>query len=132
MGSLGAGILAMNGHNELSRLYAADQIVREIEAEHGPFDRNAPFYSIEMHDQTLPFYLKRPVTLVQYIDEFALGLAAEPGKGIPQVEDWKARWRELDRGYAIMNPHNYQYFAAEGLPMRLLARDPRRVIVSRQ
>ncbi len=131
-GSLGAGILAMNGHNELSRLYSADDIVEKIEAEYGPFDRNAPFYSIEMHDQTLPFYLKRTVTLVQYIDEFALGLAAEPEKGIAQVGDWKSRWQALERGYAIMNPHNYQHFTAEGLPMRLLARDPRRVIVSRQ
>ncbi|MCB1822657.1 MAG: glycosyltransferase family 39 protein, partial [Candidatus Competibacteraceae bacterium] len=132
LGSLGAGILAMNGHNELSRLYAADDIVQDIEAEHGPFDRNAPFYSIQMHDQTLPFYLKRPVTLVQYIDEFALGLAAEPEKGIARVEDWKARWRALEQGYALMNDHNYQSFTAEGLPMRLLGRDPRRVIVSRQ
>jgi len=132
LGSLSAGILAMDGHNELSRLYSADQIVQEIEAEHGPFDRNAPFYSIEMHDQTLPFYLKRPVTLVQYIDEFALGLAAEPEKGIAKVEGWESRWRTLEKGYAIMNHHNYQYLTAEGLPMRLLARDPRRVIVSRQ
>ncbi|MCP5195894.1 MAG: glycosyltransferase family 39 protein [Gammaproteobacteria bacterium] len=131
-GSLGAGILAMNGHDQLSRLYSADDIVRKIESEQGPLDRNAPFYSIEMHDQTLPFYLKRPVTLVQYIDEFALGLEAEPEKGISQVEDWKWRWRELDRGYAIMNPYNYQNLTAEGLPMRLLARDPRRVIVSRK
>ncbi|MCB1771166.1 MAG: glycosyltransferase family 39 protein, partial [Candidatus Competibacteraceae bacterium] len=36
LGSLSAGILAMDGHNELSRLYSADQIVQEIEAEHGP------------------------------------------------------------------------------------------------
>ncbi len=85
-----------------------------------------------MHDQTLPFYLKRPVTLVQYIDEFALGLATEPDKGIPRVENWKPRWVELERGYAMMSPANYEHFTAEGLPMRVLARDPRRVIVSRQ
>ena len=51
-----------------------------------------------MYDQALLFYLKRPITLVQYIDEFALGLQ----------------------------------IAVAGLPMRVLARDPRRVIVSRQ
>ena len=131
-GSLVAGILAMNGHDELSRLSSSYHIVRAIEATQGPFDRAAPFFTIEMHDQTLPFYLKRPVTLVQYIDEFALGLAAEPAKGIPQVQDWKTRWVGLERGYAILSPANYKHFAAEGLPMRELARDPRRVIVSRQ
>ncbi|MBZ4194784.1 MAG: glycosyltransferase family 39 protein [Candidatus Contendobacter sp.] len=132
LGSLTAGILAMDGHDTQSRLSSTYHIVREIEAAQGPLDRSLPFYSIQMHDQTLPFYLKRPVTLVQYTDEFALGLNAEPEKGIAQVEDWKPYWIALERGYALMNPANYDRFTAEGLPMRVLARDPRRVIVSRQ
>ena len=131
-GSLIAGILAMDGHDELSRLSSTYHIVRDIEAAQGPFDRSLPFYSVRMHDQTLPFYLKRPVTLVQYTDEFALGLNAEPEKGVAQIEDWKLRWIALARGYAIMNPANYEQLAAEGVPMRILGRDPRRVIVSRQ
>lgn len=131
-GSLAAGIVALNGHDQLSRLFSAYHMVRETEAEYGPFDPAAPFYSVQMYDQTLPFYLKHPVTLVQYSDEFALGLAAEPQKGIAQVEDWKQRWIALDKGYAMMNLANYERFASEGLPMRLLARAPRRVIVSRQ
>ena len=85
-----------------------------------------------MYDQTLPFYLKRPVTLVQYVDEFALGLDVEPKKGIPRIEDWKPRWIALEQGYAIMNPVYYERFAGEGLPMRVRARNPRQVIVSRR
>ena len=131
-GSLIAGILAMDGHDELSRLSSSYHIVREIEATQGPLDPRVPFYSIQMYDQTLPFYLKRPVTLVHYINEFALGLDVEPQKGIAQVEDWKLRWIGLERGYAMMNPDKYERFTKEGLPMRLLARDPHRVIVSRQ
>ncbi len=132
LGNLSAGILAMDGHDTQSRLSSTYHIVRDIEATNGPFDRNLPFYSVRMYDQTLPFYLKRPVTLVQYIDEFALGLNAEPEKSIANVKDWKPGWIALEQGYAIMNPGNYAQFAAEGLPMRVLARDPRRVIVSRQ
>lgn len=132
LGSLGAGILALGGYDELSRLSSSYYLVREIKARQGPFDRTLPFYSVQMYDQTLPFYLKRPVTLVQYIDEFALGLDAEPDKGIQRVEDWKKRWVALDQGYAILSSSNYEQIAAEGLPMRILARDPRRVIVSRR
>lgn len=132
LGSLGAGILALGGYDELSRLSSSYYLVREIKARQGPFDRTLPFYSVQMYDQTLPFYLKRPVTLVQYIDEFALGLDAEPDKGIRRVEDWKKRWVALDQGYAILSSSNYEQIAAEGLPMRVLARDPRRVIVSRR
>jgi len=132
LGSLGASILALGGYDELSRLSSSYYLVREIKARQGPFDRTLPFYSVQMYDQTLPFYLKRPVTLVQYIDEFALGLDAEPDKGIQRVEDWKKRWAALEQGYAILSPSNYEQIAAGGLPMRVLARDPRRVIVSRQ
>ena len=127
-----AGILALGGYDELSRLSSSYYLVREIKARQGPFDRTLPFYSVQMYDQTLPFYLKRPVTLVQYIDEFALGLDAEPDKGIQRVEDWKKRWAALEQGYAILSPSNYEQIAAGGLPMRVLARDPRRVIVSRR
>jgi 4-amino-4-deoxy-L-arabinose transferase-like glycosyltransferase len=132
LGSLGAGILALDGYDELSRLSSSYYLVREIEARQGSFDRILPFYSVQMYDQTLPFYLKRPVTLVEYVDEFALGLKAEPDKGIQRVEDWKKRWAALEQGYAILSPSNYEQIAAEGLPMRVLARDPRRVIVSRR
>lgn len=131
-GSLSAGILAMNGHEQLSPLSSSYHIVKKIVNQPAAFDPAIPFYSIEMHDHTLPFYLKRPVTLVQYIDEFALGLAAEPAKGIAQVADWQTRWATLPQGYAIMRPDNYARFADQGVPMRVLARDPRRVIVSRQ
>lgn len=121
----------MDGHDTQSRLSSTYHIVRDIEATNGPFDRNLPFYSVRMYDQTLPFYLRRPVTLVQYTDELARsGGGAE--KGIAQVDDWKIRWIALEQGYAIMNPANYAQFVIEGLPMRMLARDPRRVIVSRQ
>jgi len=131
-GSLIAGILAMDGHDTQSRLSSTYHLVRDIEAAHGPLNRNLPFYSIRMHDQTLPFYLKRPVMLVEYINEFALGLNAEPEKGIAKVKDWKPRWSALKQGYAIMSPVHYAQFAGEDLPMRVLGRDPRRVIVSRQ
>lgn len=70
--------------------------------------------------------------LVQYIDEFALGLAAEPDKGIPRIADWKLRWVGLDRGYAMMHSDHYELFAREGLPMRVLGRDLHHLIVSRR
>lgn len=131
-GSLVAGILAINGHDELSSWSSSALILREAEATAGPLARDAPFYSVWMYDQTLPFYLKRPVTLVQYVDELALGLEAEPWKGIARAEDWQTHWQTLDRGYAMMDVNNYQRLQQAGLPMRLLARDPRRVIVSRR
>ena len=84
------------------------------------------------YDQTLPFYLGRTVTLVDYRDEMALGLDAEPEKGIALETDWVNRWIGLPQAYAVMPLADFDRLSAEGLPMRLLARDPRRAMVARR
>ena len=85
-----------------------------------------------MYDQTVPFYLGRTTTLVAYRDELALGIDAEPERQIPAVAAWIGKWRAQDEAYAVLPPEMYAGLAADGLPMRVLARDSRRVIVSRK
>jgi 4-amino-4-deoxy-L-arabinose transferase-like glycosyltransferase len=96
------------------------------------FDPRAPFYQVHLYDQTVPFYLGRTTTLVEYRDEMALGIDAEPQRAIPTEELWFPMWKALDQGYALILPDEYDDFVAKGLPMRLLARDERRVLVSRR
>jgi len=97
-----------------------------------PFVPEAPFYQVEMYDQTAPFYLGRTTTLVAIRDELGLGIDAEPDRQIPTTEAWVAQWRSLDQGYAMMPPATFERLAAAGVPMRVLARDSRRVTVSRR
>jgi 4-amino-4-deoxy-L-arabinose transferase-like glycosyltransferase len=86
-------------------------------------------YSVRIYDQTLPFYLRRTFTLVDYTDEFATGLAAEPGHDVPRLEDFPARWLEPGGAVAIIHPDTYPVLRAQGLPMQVLHEDPRRVLV---
>jgi hypothetical protein len=86
-------------------------------------------YSVKMYDQTVPFYLRRPVTLVDYVDEFETGLKAEPGRSIPRIADFPAEWARAGDAMAIIQPDNYQALRAQGLPMQVLHEDPRRVLV---
>jgi hypothetical protein len=80
----------------------------------------------------VPFYLRRPTTFVSYRDEFALGLDAEPDRGFATEAAWIPVWDGLAQGYAMMPVGDYERLAAQGVPMRVLARDPRRVVVSRR
>jgi 4-amino-4-deoxy-L-arabinose transferase-like glycosyltransferase len=130
---LGAGALflsatALLGHEALGRSNSAHYIAEEIRPGLKP---DAPFYSVGMYDQTLPFYLRRTVTLVDYADEFEFGLAQEPQRRIATIEDFKKRWREDPMAYAVMSGETHRRLQAEGLPMRVLARDTRRVIVAK-
>src|SRR5438093_2382826 len=97
-----------------------------------PYDRNAPFFQVRMYDQTLPFYLERTTTLVEYRDELGPGLDAEPERGIATESAWIARWQSLPQGYALMARDTCSALAAAGVPMRVLVADARRVLVARR
>ena len=47
-------------------------------------DPAAPVFQVGTYDQTFPFYLGRTTTVVEFRDELALGLDAEPQKGYPK------------------------------------------------
>ena len=88
-----------------------------------------PFYSVATYEQTLPFYIKRPVTLVAFQDEMRYGLEQEPDLWVPDIETFARRWKEDDAALAIMTPATYEELRRSGLPMREIARDTRRVVV---
>jgi 4-amino-4-deoxy-L-arabinose transferase-like glycosyltransferase len=88
-------------------------------------------YSVEIYDQTLPFYLGRTVTLVNYVDEFALGLAQEPGRAIPTIDAFAEDWVRPGGAVAIIQPDLYEKLTQQGLAMTLLARDERRALVKK-
>jgi len=130
---LGAGALFLSatgllGHEALGRSNSAHYIADQIRHALKP---DAPFYSVGMYDQTLPFYLKRTVTLVDYSDEFEFGLTQEPQRRINTIEEFEKRWRGDPMAYAVMREETWRRLRADGLPMRELARDTRRVIVAK-
>jgi len=125
--SLAAGQLAMMGHNSLARASSAHYLAQEIRSWLKP---GTPFYSVGTYEQTLPFYIKRTVTLVAFADEMAYGLAQEPGLGLPDYREFERVWRSSPYALAIMTPETYAEFRKTGLPMQEIARDTRRVVVT--
>jgi 4-amino-4-deoxy-L-arabinose transferase-like glycosyltransferase len=111
---------------------SADLVTTLENSDDPPYDANAPFFQVRMYDQTLPFYLDRTTTLVEYRDELGPGLDIEPGRGIAHEADWIARWQSLAQGYALMAPETRASLAAAGVPMRVVASDARRVLVARR
>ena len=93
---------------------------------------DVPFYTVRMYDQTLPYYLGRTVTQVEHPDELAMGIASEPDKAIDTVAHWRPIWDAVQDAYAMMQPDEYDNLRRDGVPMRELGRDARRVIVARR
>lgn len=121
--------LALSGHESLSKANSAYYIAQKIKPELKP---DMPFYSVDTYDQSLQFYLRRTTTMVAYKDELGFGIAQEPEKFIPDVARFEKIWDADRDALALMAPRTYDSLRAQGLPMRLVARDTRRVIVARR
>jgi 4-amino-4-deoxy-L-arabinose transferase-like glycosyltransferase len=86
-------------------------------------------YSVNIYDQTLPFYIGRTITLVNYHDEFETGMQAEPGRVLWSDDGFDQVWLRPGDALAIMQPGTFEKFRAWGVPMQVLHEDPRRVLV---
>ena len=80
--SLTAAQLVLCGHDTLAESRSSQPLLARVVAANGPFAEAAPFYSVRMYDQTLPYYLGRSVIQVEHPDELAMGIASEPDKAI--------------------------------------------------
>ncbi len=130
--SLIAGQLILTGYDTLAETRSSAPLLARVTAKEGPLRADVPFYAVRMYDQTLPYYLGRTVTQVEHPDEMAMGIASEPGRAIDTVAHWRPTWDALQDAYAMMQPDEYEHLRREGVPMRELGRNARRVIVARR
>jgi 4-amino-4-deoxy-L-arabinose transferase-like glycosyltransferase len=120
--------LVMTGHQALAPSFSTAHLARVI----GPLlGADTPFYSVRTYEHTLPFYIKRTVTLVDYGDEFEFGLQQQPQLEIPAMAEFEARWSNDRQALAIMGPDVFRELSRRALPMRVISADARRVIVSK-
>ncbi len=122
-----SGQLLMAGSEAQGRYRAGLSLVPGIEAELTP---TMPLYSVGMYDQTLPFYLRRTMTLVEHADELEFGLQQEPQLWLPTQQPFLDRWQNGPKAIAITRPPIYRDLLERGVPMRVIAQDSRRVVIT--
>ncbi len=123
--------LLLAGTHVFDSYFSAEHAIDTFVGENQTFPREPPFYSVEMLDQSVAFYLGRPTTQVAHKGELADGIAAEPDKYIDTMDEFERRWRAQTEAYAVMPPATFRKLSAAGLPMTVMATDPRRVFVAR-
>jgi 4-amino-4-deoxy-L-arabinose transferase-like glycosyltransferase len=126
LGSFLTAYLIGHGHDSLNPASSAYRIARQIQPRLEP---GIPFYSVGTYPQTLPFYIDRTLTLVAFADELEFGLEQEPKLWMPDYATFEKQWRATPRAFAIMPPRIYAELKQKGLPMQVIARDTRRVVV---
>lgn len=114
------------GHQTLAAPKSARQLVAQLAP---ALPAGAPVFSVSHHDQTLPYYLGRPVVLVNYVDEFATGQRLEPDRSLRTEAEFAGLWRALPAAGAVMKLDVWARWRDAGLPMREVYRDGVRVAV---
>ncbi len=125
-GALLAAQLILSGHDSLAPASSSYYLARKIAPHVTP---TIPFYSLGVYEQTLPFYIKRTVTLVEVRDELSFGISQEPAKFVPDYVEFSRRWMQATEALAIMHPNTLQYFEQHRLPYEIIGRDTRRAVV---
>jgi 4-amino-4-deoxy-L-arabinose transferase-like glycosyltransferase len=123
-----SGLLLMRAAAAVAPVYSGVTLARALPE----VPQNIPVYSVETYDQTLPFYWRRTVELVAYRGELDYGLRYDPQAELPSLEQFTARWSAASSAYAVMEKKTFGELAAQGVPMRELARDANRVLVARR
>jgi 4-amino-4-deoxy-L-arabinose transferase-like glycosyltransferase len=125
-GSLLFANAAILGYQSYSPLLSSATLARKLRPMLRP---DTPLFAVNYYDQTLPFYMKRTVTLVDYVSEFELGEQLEPQKWIHDLPAFGRLWRELPQGVAVTDPESFASLQGMGLPMQVIDQTPRRIVV---
>jgi 4-amino-4-deoxy-L-arabinose transferase-like glycosyltransferase len=123
--------LIIAGFEPLGKARAGANLLPALTAELKP---GTKIYSVGTYEQSLTFYLRRPVVLVDYLDEFSFGLQQQPELAIPAVPAFVEQWtRDAAAGVrdvAIIRDDIYTDLQQKGVPMRVVAKDSRRTVIA--
>ena len=125
------GTIAGTGHDVFGRLSSGAPLAPAFKAAIAKLPPDTPFYSVGVLDHTLPFYVDHTMIMVEHPDELAFGVSVEPQKWVPTVDEWIKRWDADRYALALLPPGRYDELLAQHVPMELVARDSRRVIVEK-
>jgi hypothetical protein len=123
--------LMLAGFEPIGQARAGTDLLPAIRKE---LSADTKVYSVGIYEQSLTFYLRRPVTLVDYWDEFTFGLQQQPQLSIPTVpafvDEWKRAAAAGRHALAITRADIADQLRQQGVPARVVAADSRRTVIA--
>jgi hypothetical protein len=123
--------LLLAGFEPYGQLRAGKDVAQKMQPELKP---DTPIYSVQTYEQSITFYLRRTVILVDYLDEFAFGQGQQPELAIATLDGFVTRWDAHTaagvKAVAIVSDDAYAALKARGVTMRVVTADIRRVVVA--
>jgi len=128
-GGLVATQLGIAAHRTMADRFSVESTVAAL-AERPPAD--APVFAVDMYDHTLPWSLRRTVTMVAHRDELAVQIGWEPQKFLPDLASFAERWRAAREAWAFVPVAELERLPRElGIDMQVMARGAQYAIVKK-
>jgi 4-amino-4-deoxy-L-arabinose transferase-like glycosyltransferase len=127
-GGLAATQIGLAGHLTIADRFSVAATVAKL-PEQPPAD--APVFAVGVYDHTIPWVLKRPVTMVMHRDELEKEIGWEPQKFIADLPSFARAWNAAPQAWAFVRPADLDRLRAMGLAMQEMARGPTYAIVKK-
>jgi 4-amino-4-deoxy-L-arabinose transferase-like glycosyltransferase len=127
LGGFAGTQIALAGHRTLAAEYSVAATLAALPA---PLPPGATVFAMDAYDHTIPWTLRRTVTMVHYKDELEIAIGWEPEKYLADRAAFARAWNAAPEAYAFIAARDFERLRRElGLPMEVAARGPRYVIV---
>lgn len=125
-GGLAATQVGLAGHLTISDRFSVASTVAKLSELPPP---EAPVFAVAVYDHTVPWTLKRTVTMVMHRDELDKEIAWEPAKFLPDLASFARAWNAAPQAWAFVRPQKLDELRGLGLAMQEMARGPVYAIV---
>lgn len=128
-GGLVATLVGLAGHLTIADRFSVASTVARL-PELPP--RDAPVFAVSVYDHTLPWTLKRTVTMVQHRDELDKEIAWDPARFVPDLASFARAWRAAPRAWAFMRVNEVEPLERRlGIRLEVMAEGPQYAIVKK-
>ncbi|HYL90916.1 MAG TPA: glycosyltransferase family 39 protein [Burkholderiales bacterium] len=128
-GSLLAMQIGIAGHRTLSERFSVAATVAQLPERPAA---NAPVFAVDMYDHTLPWTLKRTVTMVGYRDELGDAVDWEKDKFVPDHMTFARLWNAAPQAWAFLPADEADRLPRElGIPAQVMARGAQYAILKK-
>ncbi len=116
------------GYGSLSPVRTAKPLVAEVRPYIGP---GTELFSVNQYRQSVAPYLGTTLRMVGYRGELDFGLSQEKAGFIASLEGFEAEWKALSDAVAFIDPAAFEVLRSRDVPMHVVARDARSIVVAR-
>jgi 4-amino-4-deoxy-L-arabinose transferase-like glycosyltransferase len=129
LGSVIAMQIGIAGHRTLSDRFS---VASTVAALHERPAANVPVFAVDMYDHTLPWCLKRTVTMVGYRDELGDAVDWDKQKFVPDLMTFARLWKEAPQAWAFLPVAEADKLPRElGIPVQVMARGAQYAILKK-